>query len=113
MLLFELGPLLHQALAMGGGRGDLDVTLESLEPRRHFALKWNDVLAPHPRERALVVAVQVDQALEGLLLAAREEPVDGALLVGLQVVLEEAVAEVAANGFRDSFFLARDSRQGS
>jgi len=40
--------------------------------------------------------VQVDQALESLLLAAREEPVDGALLVGLQVVLEEAVAEVAA-----------------
>jgi hypothetical protein len=42
--------------------------------------------------------VQVDQALEGLLLAAGEAPVDRALLVGLQVVLEELVGEVAADG---------------
>ena len=42
--------------------------------------------------------MQVDQTLEGLLFAAGEEPVDGPVLVALQVVLEEAVAEVAADG---------------
>ena len=72
--------------------------MELLQAGRHLALERDHVLAPHPRQRALVVAVEVDQALEGLLLAAGKEPVDGALLVGLQVVLEELVVEVAADG---------------
>jgi hypothetical protein len=51
----------------------------------------------------LVVAVQVDQALEGFVFAAGEAPVDRALLVGLQVVFEELVGEVAAEGVSGGF----------
>jgi len=35
-----------------------------------------------------VVAVQIDQRLKGTLFTAAEEPVNGALFVGLQVVFE-------------------------
>ena len=45
-----------------------------------------------------MVAVQVDEALEGPLFAAGEKPVDRAALVYRQVVLVEAGGEVAANG---------------
>ena len=41
--------------------------------------------------------MQVDQRLEAVLLAAVEQPVDGALLVGLAVVFEEVPEEVAAD----------------
>ena len=47
--------------------------------------------------------MEVDEALKGFLLSACKEPVDGAFLVGLQVVFEEAVAEVAAEGVTAGF----------
>jgi len=46
---------------------------------------------------------KIYQALESPQLAARKEPVDRALLVGLQVILEELVGEIAADGLVRSF----------
>jgi hypothetical protein len=60
-------------------------------------LKGDDVLGAHPGQRAFVVAVQVDEALEGPLLAAGKQPVDWSLLVHRQVVLVEPGSEVAAD----------------
>ena len=78
----------------------LDVPCQLFDAGGDLALQRDDVFGAHARQRALVVAVQIDQALEGLLLAAGEQPVDGPLLVGLQVILEELVAEVAADASR-------------
>jgi hypothetical protein len=51
--------------------------------------------------------VQVYQGLEGALFAAAEQPVDRALLVGLQVVFEEAcrryIGEWSRLGFQTPF----------
>ncbi|NKB16658.1 MAG: hypothetical protein HC774_07065 [Sphingomonadales bacterium] len=45
-----------------------------------------------------MVAMEIDKALECALLAAGEEPVDRSALVGLQMIFEEALREVTANG---------------
>ena len=39
-----------------------------------LALERDDVLGAHPGKRAFLVTVQVDEALESPLLAAREDP---------------------------------------
>ena len=84
------------------------VVFELVDAGGDLALKRNDVLGAHPGQRAFVVAVQVDEALEGPLLAAGEQPVDGPLLVDLQVVLVEPGGEVAADRFPG--LLARSGR---
>lgn len=43
------------------------------------------------------VAVEVDQRLEAVLLAAVKQPVDRPLLVNLAVILEEVLEEIAAD----------------
>ena len=63
-----------------------------LASERHY------VFGAQTGECAFVVAVQIDQGLEGALFAAAKEPVNGALLVSLQVVFEELVGDVAADG---------------
>ena len=52
-----------------------------------------------------MVAVQVDQALEGFLFAAGEEPVDRAVFVGLEVLLVEPAGQVAAERVLRGFAL--------
>ena len=77
LLLAELVPLLGQPLALRG-RGGLGDVVASWS-RREASLPWSGMTySVRMRDgRALVVAVQVDEALEGPLLAAGEEPVDG------------------------------------
>ena len=96
LLLDQCLPLFLQPPAVSRRSRDGNVPLQLANTRCHHPLQRDHVLGAHPGQRAFVVAVQIDEALEGLLLTAREQPVDGALLVGLQMVLEEAVAEVAA-----------------
>ena len=53
-----------------------------------------------------MVAVQIYEGLEGALFAAAEQPVNGTLLVNLQVVFEELVGDVAADGLVWGFGVA-------
>lgn len=76
LLLLEIGLLLLELVAMArAGRFGL-VTFELLDTGGDLALEWDDVLSPHSGQRAFMVAVQVDEALEGPLFAAGEQPVD-------------------------------------
>ena len=52
------------------------------------------------------VAVEVDQRLEAVLLAAVKQPVDRALLVGLAVVFEEILEEVVSDDLPAAVALA-------
>lgn len=85
-------------VAGGGGGGGLDVFFYGFDAGLELAGQGDDVFGAHAGQGAGVVAVEVDQGLEGALFAAAEEPVDRALLVGLQVIFEKAVCEVAADG---------------
>ena len=97
LLLLEVVLLLLELLAVtGAGRLGL-VAFELFDAGGDLALERDDVLGAHPGQRAFVVAVQVDEALEGPLLAAGEQPVDWPLLVHRQVVLVEPGGEVAAD----------------
>lgn len=82
---------------MRGRSGTGDVTGKVVDTSSNLALERNNVLRPHSGQGAFVVAVQVDEALEGPLFPAGEEPVDGPALVGLQVIFKEALGEVAAD----------------
>ena len=68
-----------------------------------FALQRRNIRTAHPGEGGLIVAVQIDQAFERFVFAAGKEPVDRPSLVGLEVVFEEARAEITADGFDGSF----------
>ena len=98
MFLLELFDLFSQLVAGGGAAGGCGVFLQHLDAALDFAGEGYDVFGAQAGECAFVVAVQVDQSLEGALFATAEEPVDGALFIGLQVVFEELVGNVAANG---------------
>ena len=54
-----------------------------------------------------VPAVHVDQRLEAVLLAAVKHPVDRALLIGLDVILDEVVQEIIADDLAAGAALAR------
>ena len=56
-----------------------------------------DVVGAHPGKEVALVSVQIDECLEAVLLAAVEEPVDGALLIGFQVIGVEVVEKIAAD----------------
>ena len=56
-----------------------------------------DVIRADAGNRVWLIAVHVDEALEAVLLAGIEEPVNRALLVDFQVVGVEVVQEVAAD----------------
>ena len=53
------------------------------------------VVGAHPGKKVALIAVHIDQSLEAVLLAAVEQPVDRALLIGFQVVGVEVIQEVA------------------
>ena len=96
LLLNQCRPLFLQPIAVSRrGRGG-NIPLQLAYTRSHHALQRDHIFGTHPGQCAFVVAVQIDEALEGFVPTAAEQPVDGALLVGLQMVLEEAVAQVAA-----------------
>lgn len=85
-------------LVLVGLRGSrVDALLVGLDARLVELLLLVDVARAHARYRVAVVAVDVDERLEAVLLACVEEPVDRPLLVGLAVVFVEVVEEVAAD----------------
>lgn len=53
-----------------------------------------DIVGAHPGQQVPLVAVEVDEGLEAVFLAAVKEPVDGPLLIGLAVVGKEVVDKV-------------------
>ena len=56
-----------------------------------------EIVHPKVADGVRRVAVEVDQRLEAVLLAAVEQPINRALLVSLAVVLKEVLEEVAAD----------------
>ena len=99
--LFEL--LLQLFLPLGGsghlaGVGAVvDHVLHPVDLRLIDALHFVEVIHTEIADGVRRVAVEVDQRLEAVLLAAVEQPVDRALLVGLAVILEKVLEEVAAD----------------
>lgn len=99
--LFEL--LLEFFFSLGGsghlaGVGAVvDHVLHSVDFGLIDALHLVKVVHAQIADGVRRVAVEIDQRLEAVLLAAVEQPVDGALLVGLAVVFEEVPEEVAAD----------------
>src|SRR5690606_674733 len=102
-LFNELVLLLLQFLLLSTGAGAVDVFCQLVDAALHAALQGNDVFHAHTGQGALVVAVQINQAFEGLLFAAGEQPVNWALFVGLQMILKEAGRQVATDGVVGSF----------
>ena len=81
VLLEEVALLPLELVAAAGAGGLRLITFQLLDPGGELALERDDVLGAYPGQRAFVVAVQVDEALEGPLLAGGEQPVDGPALV--------------------------------
>ena len=105
MLLAELVLLGLQFLALARGGGVRLLLLDVGDARRELALQRDHILRADAGQRGGCVAVQIHETLEGLLLAAAEEPVDGPVFVGLQVVLvklaQEISSQLLAEGFLD------------
>jgi hypothetical protein len=80
-LLFNKSvPFLLQLLAVRGRTGSRNVIGQLANTGGDFPLKGDDVLDSDSGRGALVIPMEVDEALEGPLLAAGEQPVDWPLL---------------------------------
>ncbi|MOA47405.1 hypothetical protein D3C78_1700370 [compost metagenome] len=90
--------MFFQSLFLGSAGTGFDVLLKLVGVGIELGCQRNDVLGTHARQGAFVIAVQVDQTLEGFVFTGAKKPIDGALLVGFQVILEELGAQVAADG---------------
>ena len=66
-----------------------------------------DIVGAHPGQQVPLVAVEVDEGLEAVFLAAVKEPVDGPLLVGFAVVGKEVVDEVRPDDLPGCAFSAQ------
>ena len=105
--LLEL--LLQFLLPLGGGGhlpGILAVVDHVLHPadfRLVDSLHLVEVVHPEVADGVRRVAVEVDQRLEAVLLAAVKEPVDGPLLVGFAVVLATKISSEGVNLDKQAF----------
>ena len=107
LLVVQGGELFFQGLFLGGAGAGVDVLFELVGVAIELGAERDDVQGAHARQGAGVVAVQIHQALEGLLFAGAEQPVDRALFVGLQVIFEEAAAQITAQGIAAAFAFFR------
>ena len=62
-----------------------------------FALEFEDVIGTQSGEGVGIITMQVDECAEGFLFATGEVPIDGAFFVGLDVVFDKFIEEVAAD----------------
>ena len=99
--LFEL--LLELFLPLGGSRhlacvgAVVDHILHPVDFGLIDALHLVEIVHAEIADGVRRVAVEIDQRLEAVLLAAVEQPVNRALLVGFAVVFEEILEEIAAD----------------
>ena len=107
--------LLELFLPLGGG-GHLpgvlavvDHVLHPVDLRLVDPLHLVEIVHPEDADGVRRVAVEVDQRLKAVLFAAVEQPVDGPLLVGLAVVLEKVLEEVAADDLPTAVSLVTQS----
>ena len=80
MFLFEIVDFFGQLVARGGAAGGCGILEQHVDAVLDFAGEGHDVFGAQAGQGARVVAVQIDQGLEGALFAAAEEPVDGRFL---------------------------------
>ena len=104
VILPALLELLLQLLLTLGGDGHLAGVLAVVDHILHpldFALidplHLVEIVNPHVADGVRRVAVEIDQRLEAVLLAAVEQPVDGALLVNFAVVGKKVLQEIIAD----------------
>ena len=106
VLLLQFFQLLVQLHPLGGGR------------RRHAAFQVGDggavaalllvdIVGADAGDGVRLIAVQIDERLEAVFLAAVKKPIDGPLLVGLAVVGVEVVQEIAADHIPGRAFSAQ------
>ena len=81
----------------GGGGEECEVLLFALEFVVDFALEFEDVIGTQSGEGVGVVTMQVDECAKGFLFATGEVPIDGAFFVGLDVVFDKFIKEVATD----------------
>ena len=105
LFLFEhIDFFLEFALVRGGGGGFLFI-IQKFDAGADIALQRGDIEAAHPGQGGFIIAVEIDQAFKGLLLAAGKQPVDGAFFIGFEMVFEKAGAQISADGV-DGVFAA-------
>ena len=92
-LILDLGDLLVQLDVFRGSSG-LQAILQHGQLGAVALLLLMYVVCADARQQVWLIAVHIDQALEAVLLAGGEEPVNRPLLVNLQVVGIEVVQEV-------------------
>lgn len=91
MELFEFTLEFILVCLTGGG---VDAILGGFDTGLVEFLLFVDVVRPHTSEGVFIVAVEVDQRLEAVLLPGIKEPVDRTLLVTLAMVGVEVIEEV-------------------
>ncbi|MNL64911.1 hypothetical protein D3C87_1891800 [compost metagenome] len=72
MLVVQGGELLFQGLFLGGAGAGVDVLFELVGVAVELSAERDDVQGAHAGQGAGVVAVQIHQALEGILFAGAE-----------------------------------------
>ena len=95
-LPLQLDELFIQLHALGGG-GTFDAMPQVRDGGAVTRLLFMHIVGAHTGDGVWGVAVHIDERLESVFLAAVKQPVDGALLVYLQVVGVEVVQEIAAD----------------
>ena len=100
---------LGQLHALGGG--DVVQTLLHVgDGGAVAALHLVHIVRADAGDGVRLVAVHVDQRLETVLLATVEQPVDGALLVNLQMIFVEVIQEVIPDDLAWGAFAAQRVR---
>lgn len=72
LLVMQGGEFFFQAFFLGGAGTGFDVIFKLGGVGAELGGEGDDVFGAHPRQGAFVIAMQVDQALEGLVLAGAE-----------------------------------------
>ena len=100
---------LGQLHALGGG-GVVQTLLHVGDGGAVAALHLVHIVRADAGDGVRLVAVHVDQRLETVLLATVEQPVDGALLVNLQMIFVEVIQEVIPDDLAWGAFAAQRVR---
>ena len=96
------GDLLVEPDLVGSGRG-CNALFEVSHCRAVTGLQFVDIIGADAGDGVPTVAVEVNQALEAVLLAAVEEPVDRAFLVDFAMVGKEIIDEIIADNLTRGF----------
>ena len=93
-LLMELFEFALEFVLVCLTSGGIDAVLGGFDTGLVEFLLFVDVVRPHTSKGVFVIAVEIDQRLEAVLLSGIKEPVNRTLLVTLAMVGVEVIEEV-------------------